>query len=153
MASERPSVGCSAPRTASIDAFRLLGLAADHHFGARPLIGVNRHRAFGPNGTVSQTVGHSKIERMFIVTTTELVAKTTDRQRGCRSNATISQSAQRSRIERMFKARTVPACRHERGPVYADMEANPYTEESISTIERRPITSTPAVRGYRSWPE
>ena len=82
-----------------------------------------------------------------------LVAKTTDRQKGCRSNATFSQSAQRFRIEQMFKARTAPACRHERGPVYADMEANTYTEESISAIERRPITSTPAVRGYRSWPE
>ena len=42
---------------------------------------------------------------------------------------------------------------HERGAVYADMKAKPYTEESISAIARRPITSTPSARGYRSWPE
>ena len=40
-----------------------------------------------------------------------------------------------------------PACRHECRSVYADLKVNTCTDESLSAITRRPITSTPAVRG------
>ena len=66
------SVGASngrfrTPCARSIDVLQHPGPGANHRLDRGCSFGVDRRRAFGPNGTVSKSGERPRIERMFIV--------------------------------------------------------------------------------------